>query len=142
MDRDEYALLRRRPRLREAFQNAASRQPPSRSQLAEQLEAAGVPDDLVAEVIEDAAKLARDVHLGAKPFHVRQHADEIALRWAHRIDATDSLLPSELLGDDSPTADETAAAVNDAHAITRSGVHRNGGPVRSRPRPNVAWRQQ
>ena len=140
MDRDDYQRLRRAPKLREAFLSATGTRPPTRSQLEANLADAGVPDDLIAEVVDDAARLALDVQRGAKPFHIRGMADQTALAWLEKLDQRDSLtgiLPDR--DEDDPDAGERGAA--EALARQRAGVH-GSATLRQTTPANVPWRQQ
>ena len=141
MDRDAYRELRRNPRLREALQSVTGTRPPSRTQLEASLTGAGVPEHLVDDVVEDAAKLARQVAAGSKPFHVRQEADDRALHWLRKIETEDSLLGdlAATVTDDDPDAGERGAA--EALARQRAGVH-GSATLRQTTPANVPWRQQ
>ena len=139
MDRDDYARLRRNPRLREALLSATGTRPPTRSQLEADLADAGVPDDLIPEVVDDAARIALDVQRGAKPFHIRGMADQTALAWLDKLDKRDSLtgvLPDR--DDDADTIGEQGAA--EALARQREGVHGNPSLKQSSP-ASVPWQQ-
>jgi hypothetical protein len=140
MDRDEYRLLLRNPRLRDAMQSVASRQPPTRTDLEAALTAAGVPDHHLDPIIDDATKLAREVALGAAPFHIRQEADQRTLRWLKRMEAADSLLGDLHPSDDDPG--DLSAEVDAAVARRRAGIVERGRPPTERPpKPAVAWKQ-
>ena len=139
MDRDQYARLRRAPKLRDALLSATGTRPPTRSQLEADLAEAGVPDDLIPEVVDDAARLALDVQRGARPFHARGTADQRALHWLDQLDQRDSLtgiLPED---DDDPDLAERSAA--EALSRQRSGIVGNPTLKQTSP-PDVPWRQQ
>ena len=140
MDRDQYQRLRRAPKLREALQSATGTRPPSRSQLEADLADAGVPTDLIPEVVDDAARLALDVQRGARPFHARGTADQRALHWLDQLDKRDSLtgiLPED--DDDADTLGEQGAA--EALARQRQGIIGNATLKQTSP-PDVPWRQR
>ena len=141
MDRESYRKLTRRPALREALQSATSRQPPTRSQLEQQLAAAEVPEDMIDAIVADAAAIAKDVRLGQKPFHARAQADETAVKWLDRIDQADSLLPAELLGEDDDDPDLAERSAAEALSRQRSGIVGNPTLKQTSP-PDVPWRQQ
>jgi hypothetical protein len=139
MDRDSYARLRRAPKLREALLSATGTRPPSRSQLEADLADAGVPDDLIPEVVDDAARIALDVQRGARPFHARGTADQRALHWLGVLDQRDSLtgiLPDR--DDDADDIGERGAA--EALARQRAGVVGNTTLRQTSP-ASVPWQQ-
>ena len=140
MDRDQYQRLRRAPKLREALQSATGTRPPSRSQLEADLADAGVPTDLIPEVVDDAARLALDVQRGARPFHVRGTADQRALHWLDQLDQRDSLT-GILPEDDDLDADTADRLAAEAASQLRSGVRGPTG-LRQTVGKNVPWRQQ
>ena len=141
MDRDDYRKLRLNPRLRDALQSVTGTQPPTRSNLEAALTEAGVPEHLVDDVVEDAAALARQVAMGARPFHVRQEADGRALHWLSKIEREDSLLGPLHDPDDGLDPEQAEQSAREALQRQRSGVVGNTALRQTEPKP-VAWQQQ
>ena len=138
MDRDAYRRLRLNPRLRGAFESVVSQQPPTRSELADALADAGMPDAMIDEHIDKLAKLARQVAMGAKRFHAIQEAHLLALKALDRIEAEDSLIGELPDPDDEDTGEISAA---EALRRQRSGVVGDPSLKQSEP-ANVSWRQR
>lgn len=143
MQRDDYRLLRSHQGLRDAMQSALSKEPPTRTALADALEAAGLPSSMVDEHVDKLAKLAKQHKLGAKRWHLLQEADELAVSAVKRAAAEDSLLGDlhDLADDDDHDGEQD---VRTALARQRDGIVQRGKPIEdgAREAPPVPWRQQ
>ena len=140
MNRSDYRLLRSHQGLRDAAQSAVSKEPPTRTALAEALTEAGMPASMVDEHVDKLAELAKQHKLGARRWHLLQEADEIAVDAVKRAAAEDSLLGElHTSEDDDEGADEIGAA--EALRRQRTGVLGDPSLKQSSPGP-ATWQQQ
>jgi hypothetical protein len=109
----EYRALRSGvgAKIRAILNEAANRQPPTRSHLREAIEAAGL-ETIGDALISEAQTLAQRVRAGENRFHVGQHADQAAIRFTRQLVKSDSLV-----GDDRLPGEAYEQEVAQAHAV-------------------------
>ena len=140
MNRSDYRLLRSHQALRDAAQSAVSKEPPTRTALAEALTEAGMPTSMVDEHVDALAALAKQHKLGARRWHLLQEADELTVEAVKRAAAEDSLLGELHTSEDD---DEGADEIGAAEALRRQRAGVLGDPSLKQSTPaDVPWRQR